>query len=104
MKSKFIESFTEDDFNQISSLAAKKGWHVDYSNMNSQPVLTFITYMDYDGQFHIEVESVEQVIQAVEDFYYDFDPDEETYLWLGSDGHGINGAPYHIRDINCLIK
>ena len=28
-----------------------------------------------------------------------FDPDYETSLWLGPDGHGANGAPYHIRDI-----
>lgn len=29
----------------------------------------------------------------------DFDPDYETYLWLDTNGHGKNGAPYHIRDI-----
>lgn len=22
-----------------------------------------------------------------------------TYLWIGTDGHGKNGAPYHIKDI-----
>ena len=29
----------------------------------------------------------------------DFDPDYEAYLWIGDDGHGRNGAPYHIKDI-----
>lgn len=28
-----------------------------------------------------------------------FDVDEETYLWLDSDGHGKNGAPYRIREV-----
>lgn len=28
-----------------------------------------------------------------------FDPDYETYIWLDSDGHGKNGAPYHIKDL-----
>ena len=28
-----------------------------------------------------------------------FDPDYEAYLWIGDDGHGRNGAPYHIKDI-----
>lgn len=28
-----------------------------------------------------------------------FDPDYEASLWIGPDGHGANGAPYHIRDI-----
>ena len=26
-------------------------------------------------------------------------PDYEAYLWIGDDGHGRNGAPYHIKDI-----
>ena len=26
-------------------------------------------------------------------------PDYEAYLWIGTDGHGKNGAPYHIKDI-----
>lgn len=25
--------------------------------------------------------------------------DYETSLWIGKDGHGANGAPYHIKDI-----
>ena len=33
------------------------------------------------------------------EYYECFDPDEEAYLWIGEDGHGRNGAPYHIRDI-----
>lgn len=32
-------------------------------------------------------------------YYEDFDPDYEAYLWIGDDGHGRNGAPYHIKDI-----
>ena len=27
------------------------------------------------------------------------DRDYEAYLWIGNDGHGKNGAPYHIKDI-----
>lgn len=32
-------------------------------------------------------------------YYEDFDPDYEAYLWIVDDGHGRNGAPYHIKDI-----
>lgn len=35
----------------------------------------------------------------LDDFYESYDPDYETYLWIGEDGHGKNGAPYHIKDI-----
>ena len=38
-------------------------------------------------------------ISEIEDYYEGFDPDYEAYLWIGTDGHGRNGAPYHIKDI-----
>lgn len=28
-----------------------------------------------------------------------FDPDAEALLWVDSDGHGKNGAPYRLRDV-----
>ena len=31
--------------------------------------------------------------------YENFDVDLEVSRWIGEDGHGRNGAPYHIRDI-----
>lgn len=37
--------------------------------------------------------------EAVENFYENFDPDYETHLWLGPDGHGKNDAPYSMRVI-----
>jgi hypothetical protein len=33
------------------------------------------------------------------DFHDDYDPDEEALLWLGPDGHGMNGAPYRMTDV-----
>lgn len=39
------------------------------------------------------------VIDAVNIIYENYDVDYETYIWLGKDGHGANGAPYHIKDI-----
>ena len=38
-------------------------------------------------------------LHELEQYYESFDPDYEAYLWIGSDGHGKNGAPYHIKDI-----
>ena len=35
----------------------------------------------------------------VERYCEDFDPDYEAYRWIGHDGHGKCGAPYHIKDI-----
>ena len=36
---------------------------------------------------------------SVKEYYEGFAPDYEAYLWIGDDGHGRNGAPYHIKDI-----
>ena len=38
-------------------------------------------------------------IDNIHEYYENFDVDEEAYIWIGSDGHGKNGAPYHIADI-----
>ena len=48
------------------------------------------------------VDSVGMMEVEVDDFVAladGFDPDYEASLWIGPDGHGANGAPYHIRDI-----
>lgn len=39
------------------------------------------------------------VVDAFQELYDGYDVDYETSLWIGPDGHGTNGAPYHIRTI-----
>lgn len=33
------------------------------------------------------------------EYYDNFDVSLEAYLWLDSDGHGKNGAPYDMKDV-----
>jgi len=47
----------------------------------------------------LSVNSFEELAERIDDWYESYDPDYETYLWLGPDGHGRNGAPYHIREL-----
>lgn len=54
---------------------------------------------DYDGTLEIVANDMNEFQSKVRDAYEAFDPDYETSLWIGEDGHGSNGAPYHIRDI-----
>lgn len=42
---------------------------------------------------------IDTLIENITNFYEDYDPDYEAYLWIGEDGHGKRGAPYHICDI-----
>ena len=46
----------------------------------------------------------ETLIKSVREYYENYDPDEEAYLWIGDDGHGKNGAPYRISDMKNLVK
>ena len=43
--------------------------------------------------------SAPEFVEELGEYIESYDVDEETYLWLGSDGHGKNGAPYHIKDL-----
>ena len=45
------------------------------------------------------VNDMRDVLKVVAEARSGFDPDYETYVWLGEDGHGRDGAPYRIRDI-----
>lgn len=49
----------------------------------------------WDSQF----ETLADVEDALWHYAENFDPDQEAYYWLGSDGHGTNGAPYHMGDV-----
>ena len=42
---------------------------------------------------------LESLITDMEEYYESFDTDSEVYLWLDSNGHGKNGAPYHMKDV-----
>ena len=55
-----------------------------------------------EGQdFNIEVyaENINEVIEQIYERYNNFDVSEETYLWLDNTGHGVNGAPYDMKDL-----
>ena len=53
----------------------------------------------YDAKISVSVTSFNAFAKEVVALADGFDPDYETSLWIGPDGHGANGAPYHIRDI-----
>lgn len=53
----------------------------------------------YDGRVFVSVSNFDAFAKEVVALADAFDPDYEASLWLGPDGHGANGAPYHIRDI-----
>jgi hypothetical protein len=44
-------------------------------------------------------EDINEFADNIYSAYESYDPEYEVSLWIGDDGHGKNGAPYHIKDI-----
>ena len=89
---------------RITDIAQEKGWSVNVEDKNETRVLfEFQRYTKYGQDFlfnaDLQGEDIDSLIANVKEYYEGFDPDYEAYLWIGDDGHGKNGAPYHIKDI-----
>ena len=89
---------------KITEIAETLGWSVDFSEPHNGSIdVNFAKYTSYGQDFNFSVEleddDMEAFIDNIHEYYENFDVDEEAYIWIGSDGHGKNGAPYHIADI-----
>jgi len=60
-----------------------------------------LPYHSHEMNFILECEknNPSSCLEAFKLLYDNYDADYETSLWIGEDGHGKNGAPYHIKDI-----
>ena len=95
--------------NRINSLlqevCKKLNINVDwYEISDGNTIVTFQFYTDYGQDVMMEIEledwnDTEEICDKLKKLYENFDVDYETYIWIGEDGHGKNGAPYHIQDI-----
>ena len=89
---------------QITNVATALGWSVETDA--SRPGFTEFEFRQYtpagqDFGFSVEMRNgdPDSLLQELEKYYEAYDSDYEAYLWIGTDGHGKNGAPYHIKDI-----
>lgn len=94
----------KEQIQRITDIAQEKGWSVNVEDKNETRVLfEFQRYAKYGQDFlfnaDMQGEDIDTLIASVKEYYEGFDPDYEAYLWIGDDGHGKNGAPYHIKDI-----
>lgn len=94
--------FTPDQQQFMKSL---KGWDCYWGNPLEGEEGIYVNFVctkhrgDFDTTREFTVSSFSDLQKQVKEDYENFDPDSETMLWVGEDGHGINGAPYHISDI-----
>lgn len=87
---------------QIEKVIENIDWNVYIDDIYDNAEFSTYTPAGQDFNFCVKVyesDTLEDVADRIKEYANDFDVDYETYLWIGDDGHGKNGAPYHIKDI-----
>lgn len=93
-----------NDIQKIVSVANRKKWSVSTDETKEGHILFEFSQFTPAGQdFSFSATMTDgdpsTLVEEIKQYYEGFDVDEEAYLWIGPDGHGRNGAPYHIKDI-----
>ena len=100
LRRKRIEEFV----NRVTAIVEYDDWSVHNNSENYDKVDLYLSKYSNAGQdfgFYVECETgdADEFINAAEGYYNSYDPYEETAMWIGSDGHGKNGAPDDLKDI-----
>lgn len=95
---------TQQEFiDRIIEIAESQGFSVSTEINENKVEFTFSQYTDFGQGFSfwatMKDYDIYTLIEEINDYYEGYDPDEETMLWVGPDGHGKNGAPYRLTDI-----
>ena len=89
--------------NRILEIAEEHGFSVGHSIIKQEIEFTFSKQTDFGQDFsfssYMKDYDIQTLIESINNYYEGYDPDEETMLWVGSDGHGKNGAPYRLSDV-----
>ena len=93
---------------EVIQCAETNGWHVDAEKHQDKNIVIFefsqFTPAGQDFFFSATMQgrSLESLVDDMEEYYEGFDADAEAYLWLDSNGHGKNGAPYSGQGLDKL--
>ena len=95
---------TEQILDEIIRVAEDVGWYVTTSdNKDGSLDVNFNTDTKFGQDLNcwgtLRNGDYKSLAREIWDWYEGYDPDEQALLWAGPDGHGINGAPYSLRDI-----
>lgn len=95
---------TRSIIKRIIDISQYAGWNVEADDKELSNVqFDFQRYTKFGQDFNFGVNmlngNIDSLISNIEHYYEGFDPDYEASLWIGEDGHGKHGAPYHIKDI-----
>lgn len=90
------------DKEKIIEIANSAFWTISEEAYANGKGLLFSKFSPAGQDFNFSIEpsdTMEELLEHIKEYHDSFDVDYETYIWLGNDGHGKNGAPYHIKDI-----
>lgn len=87
----------KNDIKMITDEAESLDWTVSIEDNN----FTFSQYSSggRDFSFEVQANTLEDLAKEINEYYENFDVSYETYIYLDDEGHGINGAPYDMRDL-----
>lgn len=90
----------------LAKVCKDLGINIDTSENDdgTSTTIYFTFYTDCGQDVNQEIDlydwnDEEEIKEKLDELYDNFDVDYETYIWIGDDGHGKSGAPYHIKDI-----
>jgi hypothetical protein len=86
---------------KIEKIAEELGWTVTwYKNSRTRSVM-FSQYSPAGQDFNVELDykTLGEIEDKLREYYDNYDPSYEAYLWLDESGHGKNGAPYEMIDV-----
>lgn len=76
----------------------ENGWSAYENEMD----VDFSTCSAFGGDINIVIDkgnNLTDLAHNIYEYWNNYDVSYETSLWIGEDGHGINGAPYDLKDI-----
>lgn len=88
--------------NKIVEIAESLDWKITGENENFE--LEKISPAGRDFTLNVCAETMKEFFRELFVIWNSFDVSYETYLWLGDDGHGKNGAPYDMKDVYEDVK
>lgn len=94
----------EQIIEKITDAAESVGWSVTTSeNDDGSLDVNFNTDTKFGQDLNcwgtLKDDDYKSLVDEIKNWYEGYDPDEETMFWVGPDGHGKNGAPYHLSDV-----
>lgn len=87
------------ELNKLKKIIEQEEW-VIYDDSENCLLIGKFSPQGQDFQITVDLgKNIDEFKENLYSLYSDFDVSYEAYLWLDSEGHGRNGAPYDMKDV-----